>query len=989
MRGTNTRKLDYVLERVGWADKTGYPHMLVITETNLTAQNGSISSLKFQNTFNHHITVDQQGRFFRTALVTRKDLKVKEIDNFTYSQQRWSKPGKSKNDNRTVFGNSYEVSIGEKTITIVTVYLCPDANREAKNQLIQWINRIENNKDLRVVLGDFNQNFHSQKIRQSFYEKISNLRNIIKQNTRVTKKLIRGRTIRTGTTIDCCLISKPIVAKRTKVLEISRKPTKNLTAMNFDHKLLDITCKIPVVKKWFNKVVNVDPKRPDLLGSQKEAVTKWLMEKEFDDYDNLTQELLAKFDEIIPIRPGKTFELRVSSYGTEEDFVVRKLLRRRKILTKKLGSRSRTVRRMSKIIKKARKKVKEKFVRQQVERTVNKFTIHNLCSEINQGRKSSRQNVINFEDSNDEKTIEKITKYVIQRSALVTKAEQQSAEFYLNSWDDIDNNNQEKWMDNDQPIIWSEFEEFTDYFNPKKISTDNNFIKLQHIQAIWPELKYKLNQILKGRQIQKYSEIDNRTNLTIIPKGTKKITSVTQCRPIGTGNSLFCKYLLAKTAFQQIRQKIRSKLIKNLNFSLAGTNLAIIKILDTVNSLSSQNKKLLILQIDFSNAFFTLSREETIKYTKEIGFHPSTVSFMEDFMNKPMKNINCSMRNVDGKKIVSEDFRLNVGTPAGHIGSETLFIIAIEKLMKGITCVKYLDDLNLIISADSECELESKAKKIFTIVRNRAAKLKLKLNPEKTQIIRLNNNMNIQKIDGLLNENLTTNGVFIGYNWSVTKKNINKNRCDIISIEPMKNRIIKRLQAQIPKLIGVRNLTKFNLDGIQTRIILIKNYLVSQLAELPVIFCYNSKLKNDENWQMEKEIEEVLKVYFRTCRIALGLQRTAPREIINQIIGFDIITFVQHQTINLFLKLKEEVKPSRNGKFMHTGNIYNFMMGSTKIWNKLEKGDREFLLSQECSNERKKFLKKKRKICLKDEMLLKLTNKYRYKPYKKSPNQQE
>ena len=981
MRGTNTRKLDYVLEKIGWAKKDDYPHILVITETNLTEKNGSISSIKYQNSFNHHITFSQ-GKYYRTAIITRKELKVKVIDSFTYTQQRWSKPGKKKGDDRTVFGNSYEVSIGDKTTTIVSVYLCPDANKDAKNQLIEWINGIENKQDLKIVMGDFNQNFHSPKIRQTFYEKIINLSNVIKKNTRVTKKLVKGRTIRSGTTIDCCLVSKSIVTKRTKVSEISRKPTRNLMAMNFDHKLIEITVKIPVMKKWFKKIINVNAKRPDLVGNEKDEVKKWLMQSEFDDYDQLTKELIKKLDKIIPVRPEKSFEVKVSAFGTEEDPVVKKLLRRRSILTRKLGSKSRTVRKMSRIIKKARKTVRERFVRQQTERSCNKFNIHNFCQEINNGRQNSRQIVIRFENSTDQQTIEKITQHVIQRSSLVTEAEQKSAEFYLESWDDIDQE-EEKWITDDREITWPQFEEFSDYFDPKKISTDANFIRLNHIEAIWPELKYKLNQILSGKPIQKYSNIDNRTTLTIIPKGTKTITSVDQCRPIGVKNSILCKYLLAKTAFHQIRDKIKPKLLQNLNFSLAGTNLATIKILDTINSLSLKNKKVLVLQIDMSNAFFTLNRKETIKYAREIGFHPKTVNFLEEFMDKPMTTVSCSMRNSEGKQIVGRDFTLQGGTPAGHIGSETLFILAIEKMMKGICAVKYMDDVNLIVSADTEAELEANARKIFSIVRNRAAKMKLKLNPNKTQIIRINNNLNIERIEGLQNNNLNTSGVFIGYQWSVNRKTINKNKCDMLSIEPTKKRIIKRLQAQIPKLIAVRNMTKFNSEGIKTRVILIKNYLVSQLAELPVILCYNSKFKNDENWVMENEIKDVLKVYFQMCRIALGLEKTTPREIINQIIGFDIFTFVQHQTINLFLKLKDDAKPSRNGKFKNTGNIYNFMMGSVKIWNKLERTDREFLLNQECKLERKKFLKKNRKICLKEEMWLKLTNKFRFKPFKK------
>ena len=134
IRGCSTRKIDYVLEKIKWNATKDYPHILCMTETNISATHGSISSLKYS--YNHHISIDEQGKYFRTAIIIRKGLKIKEVTNFTYRQKRWSKPGVIKSDNRSIFANAYEIEVGNEKVTLINVYRCPDADKKGNESML-------------------------------------------------------------------------------------------------------------------------------------------------------------------------------------------------------------------------------------------------------------------------------------------------------------------------------------------------------------------------------------------------------------------------------------------------------------------------------------------------------------------------------------------------------------------------------------------------------------------------------------------------------------------------------------------------------------------------------------------------------------------------------------------------------------------------------------------------------------------------------------
>ena len=977
IRGANSTKIDHIINQSKFMNND--QHIICLTETNMSSRSGSIASLRHGNNIQHHITISKNGEYHRTAILAKRDIKIKVVDQIEVEQPRISVCKKTK-DPRSVFATLYEIIIKGVKFALVCAYLVPDINNTAMTKFINWVNSIDG-YEYKVLCGDLNKNHRSENVRKTFYSKFTDLKNKIKNITRSSTKIIRGKQIKSGTIIDVVMTNKKIKVINQKTVEISRKPDYGQCQLLFDHKMVNCSIIIKKINQNWSEVRTVHTKRKRNLLDQKQCqeVKQNLMNREFKTPTEFFTEIIRQFNEHVPIKPSKRITINDSAYGIKQDKNVRKLENKLKFLIKKTGYKSRKSRKAERLLKNAKKKIKEKFALQNAQISVNKHNIHQITKQILNGRTSSPpEQTLNFENADQSQALNLISEFFQHRANLISESEHQSAKFYLDNWDSA--REIKPWFYEDQAIVWEPIEKMSDFINIGKNNGDTNTITGHHVQQIWDVIQFQLNSMLINNEIQEYTTTDTKTTLSVIPKGVRKITRPQEARPIGTGNELLSKYLIAKPAFKLIREKLKPHLEENLNFSLSGTQKATIAISNEINNLAWKGKKVMAIFLDYSNAFFCINRKETIEFARRIGINEKTVTFLNQFINRPMKQVTCQIRGENGLVLNSKEFEIKNGVPAGHCGAETCFILCMEKIMNSIKAIKYLDDSTVLLHGETDEELEIKANKLLKLLKTRSAEMKLKLNQDKTRVVTFNAEINAKNI-GIEEKNVVSSGIFIGFHWSKVKKSGK----EIFSLKPTVNNVINRLKKQYPKAIAIKRLTSMNQIGLEARILLAKNHCLSQLCELPVVIGLNSNCRPIEDWEPIMEVADAVKEYYRIVRCCLGLKYTTPRSIIDCLIGFSVQKFISDQNSLLVKSMFNDEIMGRNHTVKNRGQITSWFAGSTKIFNERPECERR-KIKEWSKDEVKNMLKNQRKkvATQSHEERLKLAQKFAHS-YKKKP----
>jgi len=147
------------------------------------------------------------------------------------------------------------------------------------------------------------------------------------------------------------------------------------------------------------------------------------------------------------------------------------------------------------------------------------------------------------------------------------------------------------------------------------------------------------------------------------------------------------------------------------------------------------DNKLCVLGLffDFSSAFDSVDHALLVRKLENLGFHGNVKSWVESYLSDRYQFV-----QVDGHK--SEHLPNNVGVPQGSILGPFLFLLFINDLPdfcdSADKIILYVDDSNIIITAQSEDILKLKAERVITQMLSWSQSNGLLLNALKTNMVR-------------------------------------------------------------------------------------------------------------------------------------------------------------------------------------------------------------------------------------------------------------
>ena len=155
------------------------------------------------------------------------------------------------------------------------------------------------------------------------------------------------------------------------------------------------------------------------------------------------------------------------------------------------------------------------------------------------------------------------------------------------------------------------------------------------------------------------------------------------------------------------------------------------------NLLNAMNKKqiALLLLIDFSKAFDMVDHDILLKKLEHYGIRGIAYNWLSSYLNNRKQYVHTNGTSSDVRP-------LEYGVPQGSILGPLLFIVYINDLPRSYELARfilYADDANIIITGNSEQELQSKYNSLASAIENWVNANGLLLNVSKTKYMIISN----------------------------------------------------------------------------------------------------------------------------------------------------------------------------------------------------------------------------------------------------------
>ena len=216
------------------------------------------------------------------------------------------------------------------------------------------------------------------------------------------------------------------------------------------------------------------------------------------------------------------------------------------------------------------------------------------------------------------------------------------------------------------------------------------------------------------------------SNLIFFSKPNKPANTPKGYRPIAltTGWSKIIEHLFTVRITEQLEGR---SFYSGSQFGFQKGRSTVDAVKKTIRDCKRMKSKLkLMISVDMSSAFDSISWNLIIKNLCDSGIQQAAIKAAESIL-------------VDRKVIIGDTKRqTKKGTPQGGKASPAIWVIGLNSLLKRLDKIKYLkvtayaDDINLLIGANSERELQQRLTSVWTEVANWCKGAEVQLNRDKT-----------------------------------------------------------------------------------------------------------------------------------------------------------------------------------------------------------------------------------------------------------------
>ena len=282
--------------------------------------------------------------------------------------------------------------------------------------------------------------------------------------------------------------------------------------------------------------------------------------------------------------------------------------------------------------------------------------------------------------------------------------------------------------------------------------------------------------------------------IKLIPKSGKNLESIGDWRPITLLSQV---YKLFSGIIACRIKKLLPKLISNCQKAYQkdkNIGKILLDILETISILNHHKKPAIILLIDFSKAFDSISHKCIFEALNFFNFGDHFVNIVKTMLS----NRTCTVM-IDGHQ--TESFRILRGVPQGDTASPYIFIIVLELLLLNIKCNTkitivqlnivgckpedggnleipqlqcFADDMTVIVE-----ETENNLVILKDLFKDFSEVSGLEINEGKTMVIRIGKNLNsLKPLTNKVNFKYTKNFRLLGLKIDNELKNMDKNFMD-------------------------------------------------------------------------------------------------------------------------------------------------------------------------------------------------------------------
>ena len=216
---------------------------------------------------------------------------------------------------------TFRVTLPGNVLSISVVYLVPDASCAAKTVLVGKMGDLEKKLPNCVILGDFNLDFKTKKIKDFFKEHLDgNLSQVVDKTTRRSTRTVCGASKVTETVIDLVFLCESVKKKMVEKPSIMEDSPS-------DHFLVELKLDIMVPLKYRIVEYFVDKtRRPPIPHNKLPIITSELQaifKQKWDVLENLTQveifefvekSVVAVLDKYNPLNKGGLLSKKVYAF---------------------------------------------------------------------------------------------------------------------------------------------------------------------------------------------------------------------------------------------------------------------------------------------------------------------------------------------------------------------------------------------------------------------------------------------------------------------------------------------------------------------------------------------------------------------------------------------------------------------------------------------------------------------------------------------------
>ena len=233
-----------------------------------------------------------------------------------------------------------------------------------------------------------------------------------------------------------------------------------------------------------------------------------------------------------------------------------------------------------------------------------------------------------------------------------------------------------------------------------------------------------------------FSENYNR----LISKDHSNSKAITEksLRPIAELNVL-SKYGPIKIFFDQLREKLIPHMNKNqYSFPGKGCQVAIVTILDQLNSLATQGIPTFLVLWDYSNAFCTFLHDVAEKIAQRYNLSDNTLRLFTQFLDQTTSIIKISD---GGGYYFSDKLKTGRGGQQGQIGTDFVFAMLNDNIQpksyfgEHVQRIKYVDDFQDIMACEDPGKLFQSIILNDDLIRKQSKSIAFKLNAIKLKML--------------------------------------------------------------------------------------------------------------------------------------------------------------------------------------------------------------------------------------------------------------